>query len=477
MNHLIYCFLIALNLFVSGKDLPEEYRKPAKTESAKTESADLGEDQSNSKAGSDETTGGGGGSGVIEPIVMASGYVCRAPNPSWCPLLERNDRNRRFSQTRDQYQKFVFDLFDTGKYDNRTRPNFSRNPDMVKVRLYIESLGPASENEMSFRLRVKSKCLMFLSYFPFDRQLCELEISSFSYDNQDIIFKWANDPLEFNGNIVMSEFILHQHRFVVRQFKVPSMPNEQTVLVLQYILNRSVALYFGQIFLPSTLIVFVSWITFYINPTVVPARASVGITCVLTIMTLTTSCIGSLPTNLMYTPVDIYMGACFMFVFGALIEFAVVNFSETSYKRRKERNEKLRSRALGVGNFHASGGNSPRGEDRDSLQSQVTALHNQHHHHNTPATEFSSGFVSKNGAVPTIELPLADSVSFEPPEDRSCWANIAADPMAIDYFSRFLYPICFFIFSVIYWTATLTLSSNYNESIIENAAIAARIDN
>ena len=105
MNHLIYCFLIALNLFVSGKDLPEEYRKPAKTESAKTESAktesaDLGEDQSNSKAGSDETTGGGGGSGVIEPIVMASGYVCRAPNPSWCPLLERNDRNRRFSQTR-----------------------------------------------------------------------------------------------------------------------------------------------------------------------------------------------------------------------------------------------------------------------------------------------------------------------------------------------------------------------------------------
>ena len=63
-----------------------------------------------------------------------------------------------------------------------------------------------------------------------------------------------------------------------------------------------------------------------------PARASVGITCVLTMMTLTTSCIGSLPTNQLYTPVDVYLGACFIFVFGALLEFAAVNFTETSLK-------------------------------------------------------------------------------------------------------------------------------------------------
>ena len=142
------------------------------------------------------------------------------------------------------------------------------------------------------------------------------------------------------------------------------------------------------------------------------------------------------------------------------------------FQRRKDRVEKLRNKAMGASIFPASGGtNSLKGEDRDSFQSQVTPLNNNNN--GAVVSAENRGFAAKNGAIPTIEMPMTD---FDV-EDKSCWANIAADPMAIDYFSRFLYPICFFIFNVIYWTATLTLSKSRNEEILQNVEIAARINN
>ena len=40
------------------------------------------------------------------------------------------------------------------------------------------------------RLTVKATCPMDLTYFPMDSQLCTLEIESYGYTMDDVIYQW-----------------------------------------------------------------------------------------------------------------------------------------------------------------------------------------------------------------------------------------------------------------------------------------------
>ena len=80
-----------------------------------------------------------------------------------------------------------------------------------------------------------------------------------------------------------------------------------------------------QLYVPSALIVILSWVSFWISADAIPARISLG---VLTILTMTTQSSGSsrnLPRVSYVKAVDVWMAVCLLFVFAALLEFAVVN--------------------------------------------------------------------------------------------------------------------------------------------------------
>ena len=42
----------------------------------------------------------------------------------------------------------------------------------------------------SMRLTVKATCPMDLTYFPMDSQLCTLEIESYGYTMDDVVYQW-----------------------------------------------------------------------------------------------------------------------------------------------------------------------------------------------------------------------------------------------------------------------------------------------
>ena len=56
---------------------------------------------------------------------------------------------------------------------------------------------------------------------------------------------------------------------------------------LSIYLERNIAVFVVQVYLPAALIVTISWVTFWVKRNAVPARASIGVTAVLTMMTLT----------------------------------------------------------------------------------------------------------------------------------------------------------------------------------------------
>ena len=51
-------------------------------------------------------------------------------------------------------------------------------------------ISHTGEIKRSMRLTVKATCPMDLSYFPLDSQLCTLEIESYGYTMDDVIYQW-----------------------------------------------------------------------------------------------------------------------------------------------------------------------------------------------------------------------------------------------------------------------------------------------
>lgn len=95
-------------------------------------------------------------------------------------------------------------------------------------------------------------------------------------------------------------------------------------LAISFRLKRHIGYYIIQDFIPTALIVTLSWVGFWINEQSVPARVSLGITTVLAITTLTFGVQASLPKVGYVKAIDFYLLGSFLFVFGALVEFAVI---------------------------------------------------------------------------------------------------------------------------------------------------------
>ncbi len=97
---------------------------------------------------------------------------------------------------------------------------------------------------------------------------------------------------------------------------------------------RSLGYYIIQIYVPSTLIVVLSWVSFWLSREAVPARVALGITTVLTMTTLISSTNAALPKISYLKSIDVYLVTCFVTVFASLLEYAAVSYIGNRQKRR-----------------------------------------------------------------------------------------------------------------------------------------------
>lgn len=90
-------------------------------------------------------------------------------------------------------------------------------------------------------------------------------------------------------------------------------------------MRRDIGFFLIQIYMPSTLVVIVSWISFWLNIEASPARVSLGLLTVLTMTTQSTGINHSMPRVSYIKAVDVWMSCCLMFVVCGLVEYAIVN--------------------------------------------------------------------------------------------------------------------------------------------------------
>lgn len=98
-----------------------------------------------------------------------------------------------------------------------------------------------------------------------------------------------------------------------------------TCIEVVFTLKRRLGYYMFHTYIPTCLIVIMSWISFWIKPEAVPARVTLCVTSLLTLSTQHAQSQKSLPPVSYIKAIDVFMSSCTVFVFASLMEYALVN--------------------------------------------------------------------------------------------------------------------------------------------------------
>ncbi|XP_023666031.2 gamma-aminobutyric acid receptor subunit rho-1-like isoform X2 [Paramormyrops kingsleyae] len=188
----------------------------------------------------------------------------------------------------------------------------------------------------SLRVTVTAMCNMDLSHFPLDTQTCSLEIESYAYTDEDLMLYWkkGNDSLRTDDKISLSQFLIQKFHTTTK-LAFYSSTGWYNRLYISFTLRRHIFFFLLQTYFPATLMVMLSWVSFWIDRRAVPARVPLGITTVLTMSTIITGVNASMPKVSYIKAIDIYLWVSFVFVFLSVIEYAAVNYLTTMQERRE----------------------------------------------------------------------------------------------------------------------------------------------
>ncbi|KAJ8269467.1 hypothetical protein COCON_G00120740 [Conger conger] len=196
----------------------------------------------------------------------------------------------------------------------------------------------------TLRLTINAECYLKLHNFPMDEHSCPLEFSSYGYPKNEILYRWQRRSVEVADQ---RYWRLYQFAFVgLRNSSevARTQSGEYVVMSVFFDLSRRMGYFTIQTYIPCSMIVVLSWVSFWINKDAVPARTSLGITTVLTMTTLSTISRKSLPKVSYVTAMDLFVSVCFIFTFAALIEYGTLHYftSNKSKDPKASKTEKCR---------------------------------------------------------------------------------------------------------------------------------------
>ena len=157
-----------------------------------------------------------------------------------------------------------------------------------------------------------------LEEFPFDTQHLQIDIVSYQYSPEEIRFsrdaKIAANPEAFS--VEGWSFSLLETKF--GEFAVPAAGVVRPRMTFIVEAQRNAQYYLLTMFLPMSLIVFMSWTAFWIQPNVVPPRIAISTASIFSLIAFGFSIRLSLPRVSYVTRADLFVIGCTLLVFLAL---------------------------------------------------------------------------------------------------------------------------------------------------------------
>uniref|UniRef100_A0A8C4SQI8 Glycine receptor, alpha 4a n=1 Tax=Erpetoichthys calabaricus TaxID=27687 RepID=A0A8C4SQI8_ERPCA len=252
--------------------------------------------------------------------------------------------------------------------------------------------------------------------------------SPVGYTMNDLVFEWLHEnPVQVAEGLTLPQFILKDEKdlgYCTKHYNT----GKFTCIEVKFHLERQMGYYLIQMYIPSLLIVILSWVSFWINMDAAPARVGLGITTVLTMTTQSSGSRASLPKVSYVKAIDIWMAVCLLFVFAALLEYAAVNFVSRQHKefirlRKKQRRQRIEEELV-----------------RESRGFYFRGYGLGH------CLQVKDGTAVEGSSV------FSPPPSLPPPKDTEAIRKKFIDrAKRIDTISRAVFPLSFLIFNIFYW--------------------------
>ncbi|XP_076225607.1 resistant to dieldrin isoform X14 [Nomia melanderi] len=310
----------------------------------------------------------------------------------------------------------------------------------------------------SIRLTITASCPMNLQYFPMDRQLCHIEIESFGYTMRDIRYKWnaGLQSVGISNEVELPQFRVLGHRQRHSTIHLSTGNYSRLACEIQFV--RSMGYYLIQIYIPSGLIVIISWVSFWLNRNATPARVALGVTTVLTMTTLMSSTNAALPKISYVKSIDVYLGTCFVMVFASLLEYATVGYMAKRIQMRKNRFQKIAESMKAARENPGPPGVPGDHGDHAPKQTVRFKVHDPKAHSKGGTLENTI-----NGRADEEAAPAPQHL-IHPGKDISKLYGVT--PSDIDKYSRIVFPVCFVCFNLMYWIIYLHISDVVADDLV-----------
>eukprot|EP00112_Aurelia_sp_Birch-Aquarium-sp1_P012125 Seg2549.3 transcript_id=Seg2549.3/GoldUCD/mRNA.D3Y31 product="Gamma-aminobutyric acid receptor subunit beta-3" protein_id=Seg2549.3/GoldUCD/D3Y31 len=155
----------------------------------------------------------------------------------------------------------------------------------------------------SFLAVVVASCSMDLHKFPFDTQHCTLELASYAYNTSRLTYRWKKAP---------QVKITNMDQFHVSESKATNRTEEYmlgtfAIVSAGFTFERRVGFYILQLYIPTAMLVCLSWAMFCLNHAHAGERITIGVTLFLTMIFLNGYANTSLPKVSYVKSIDIFM--------------------------------------------------------------------------------------------------------------------------------------------------------------------------
>ena len=263
------------------------------------------------------------------------------------------------------------------------------------------------------------------------------------YTMEDLVFLWKEGgaPVQITDSLSLSRFTLLNFKTDYCTSKTNT--GKYSCVKVEMLFKREFSYYLILIYVPCSMLVIVSWVSFWIDPNSAAARVILGIISLMTMSRQMSSINASLPPVSYTKAVDVWTGACLTFVFCSLIEFSVVNYvsrqdaHRADQKRRQGIFSSKKRKRAGKWESESSGARDS-GVESDEIEEIMGQ---------DGALDFSSLYHSKQSRI---------TMPHTPPSLLRVWLNrFPTRSKRVDVVARVSFPILFAVFNVFYWITYL----------------------
>jgi len=189
----------------------------------------------------------------------------------------------------------------------------------------LEGIWIDSNLEVMYALatRITFICPMRFNAFPMDIQVCKFKVGSFNYPMSKMTFLAEFVPEDESIKSIL-DYRITFNKLDERDTHYMAIGMNYSVTGFELILTRKMSFYIVTYYLPSGLFVVVSWISFLVNPEIIPGRMTLLVTIFLVLINIHNTIQTNSPKAEGLTAIECWVIACIIFVFGALLEYTVI---------------------------------------------------------------------------------------------------------------------------------------------------------